>query len=185
MEIHGDATAADDNFDNEDDNNDDDEMGASKEVTIEPINAGDGQAACQELFDALSKLMNLNPMPEEDDENGFGSSGAGGGLAAMLGLMANAYGGDEEYDHEDDDDDDDDDGDDMICRIDPSQMMTAESLRNGDGDGAAGGGASASERQKMLERLDNVLVVPPEYEMEGQFDDADEEQLDSSDEKIL
>ena len=50
-------------------------------------------------------------------------------------------------------------------------------------------GATEEERQAMLDRLDQVLTVPPEYEIkdvveettEGQFDDADEE----DDEEIL
>ena len=139
----------------------------SKEVTIEP--SGDDEncdLSCQELFNALSKLISLNPM--DDDDEGSGS----GGLSAMLGMMAGAYGGEVDYDDGDDEEDDDN----MICRIDPSQMITAESIQQE--------GASSEERQKMLERLDNVLVVPPEFEVAGQFDDAEEE-LDSADDKIL
>ena len=45
-------------------------------------------------------------------------------------------------------------------------------------------GASAAARRKMLEKLDNVLVVPPEYDLDGQFDDAEEE-LDSTDKDLL
>jgi hypothetical protein len=162
VEVHGDMHVQ------STDGDDENVMACSKEITIEPIlEDGDSQVSCQELFDSLSKLMHLNPV-EDEDENGFGSGG-GGGLAAMLGMMANAYGEEEG----------DDDGDGMICRIDPSQMITAESLQNEER-----GGALSAERQKMLEKLDNVLFVPPEYAVAGQFDDADEE-LDSGDDRIL
>lgn len=148
-----------------DDNDDASVM--SRELIIEPLADDDtiAQDACQSLFKALSKLISLNPI-DDDEEDGFGSGG-GGSLAAMLGLMT----GGPMVDDEDDDD--------MICRIDPSQMITAANFDNLDANGP---GASAEERRKMLERLDNVLVVPPE--LEGQFDDADEE-LDSTDKDIL
>jgi len=144
----------------------DDDAPQSKEIIIEPKSEdGANQTSCQELFDSFSTLISLNPM-EDDEDDAFGSGG-GGGFSAMLGMMANAYGGDES------DDDDDDDDDEMICRIDPSQMITAQEGR-----------ASSEERKKMLERLDNVLVVPSEYELDGQFDDAEEE-LDSGDKEML
>jgi hypothetical protein len=45
--------------------------------------------------------------------------------------------------------------------------------------------AADMERQAMLRRLDDMLVVPPEYEIassnDGQFDDADEEDEDDAD----
>ena len=45
--------------------------------------------------------------------------------------------------------------------------------------------ATDMERQAMLRRLDDMLVVPPEYEIassnDGQFDDADEEDEDDAD----
>ena len=44
-------------------------------------------------------------------------------------------------------------------------------------DGEDGDGATQEERDAMLERLDNMLVVAPEYQIqEGQFDDAEEEE---------
>lgn len=147
-----------------DDNDDASVM--SRELIIEPLADDDNaQDACQSLFKALSKLISLNPI-DDDEQDGFGSGG-GGGLAAMLGLMT----GGPMVDDVDDDD--------MICRIDPSQMITAANIDSLDANGP---GASAEERRKMLERLDNVLFIPPE--LEGQFDDADEE-LDSTDKDIL
>lgn len=148
---------------------DDEEGPSSREVIIEPLcHDGENEASCQKIFESLSKLISLNPMDDNDDGNdgGFGSGG-GGGLAAMLGMMASAYGGDENEEN-----------DDMICRIDPSQMITAANID------AEEGSASAKERRKMLEKMDTLLVVPPEYDLDGQFDDA-EEDLDSTDEHIL
>jgi len=143
---------------------DNEEGPTSKEVIIEPSCAeGENQSSCQKIFDSLSKLISLNPM-EDDDDGDFGSGG-GGGFAAMLGMMADAYGGGDE-------------NDDMICRIDPAQKDTTAA--NTDADE---GGASAAARRKMLEKLDNVLVVPPEYDLDGQFDDAEE--LDSTDKDLL
>jgi|AntRauTorckE5430_2_1112549.scaffolds.fasta_scaffold00402_11 hypothetical protein len=145
---------------------DDEEGPSSKEVIIEPLcDDGEHQSSCQNIFESLSKLISLNPM-DDDDDGGFGSGG-GGGLASMLGMMASAYGGDEN-----------DETDDLICRIDPSQMITASNI---DGDEV---GASAEERRKMLEKMDSMLVVPPEYDLDGQFDDA-EDDLDSTDKNIL
>ena len=145
---------------------DDEEGPTSKEVIIEPLCAdGENQSSCQQIFDSLSKLISLNPM-EDDDDGEFGSGG-GSGLSAMLGMMADAYGGGDE-----------DDDDDMICRIDTDQMATTNDT-NEDEEGA-----SAAARRKMLEKLDNVLVVPPEYDLDGQFDDAEEE-LDSTDKDLL
>ncbi len=108
---------------------------------------------CKLLFDSLSKLINLNPVDAGDDGGDFG------GLGAMLGMIANSSC-----------DDDNDDDDEMICRIDPSQMVTAWDEKSQEGQGA-----SSDERNRMLERLDNMLVVPPEYEVDGQFDDAEED----------
>jgi hypothetical protein len=67
-----------------------------------------------------------------------------------------------------DDDDDDDEG----------GMMVAPPVDEG---------ATEEERQAMLQRLDNLLEVPPQYEVqepqEGQFDDAEEG--DDEDDAIL
>ena len=66
---------------------------------------------------------------------------------------------------------------DEYANFDPEDMIWASDIRGEDNDD----GATEEERQAMLERLDQVLIVPPEYEIaepgnnEGQFDDADEE----------
>jgi hypothetical protein len=58
-----------------------------------------------------------------------------------------------------------DDDDEMVCALNNNQ--------NGDQE------ASAEQRQAMLEHLDDILVVPPEFEQPtGQFDDAEEEEED-------
>ena len=126
---------------------------------------------CQTLFESFSKLINLNPVhDDEDDGNAFG------GLGAMLGMLGNV-----------DDDGDGDENDEMICRIDPSQTGTNWDENK---EGGEGGGASNTERNAMLQRLDNMLVVPPECEIDGQFDDAEEEGgkdhfMDEEDKNIL
>ena len=103
------------------------------------------------LFESFTKLVNLNPILDDEDD-----CGAAGGLEAMLGMMGNSL-----YDDEDDDDD-------MICRIDSRDIVCGdETIQRQDGN--------PSERAQMLERLDRLLVVPPQYEIDdGQFDDADE-----------
>jgi hypothetical protein len=85
----------------------------------------------------------------------------------------------EDTNHLDNDDDDDKDPfapEDMIWASDVRQQQQGD-------DGAA----TAQDRQAMLERLDQVLVIPPEYEIgngqpdaDGQFDDADEEDEDDA-----
>lgn len=103
------------------------------------------------LFEALTKLINLNPILDDEDDGG-----AAGGLAAMLGMMGNSL-----YD-------DGDDNDDMIYRIDPGEFICENEIIQKQDE-------NPSERAQMLERLDRLLVVPPEYEIDdGQFDDADE-----------
>lgn len=116
--------------------------------------------ACQRLFDALTKLASLNPVDDSDC--------GGGGLFDMFSLMADMgegmmgiYG--------------DSDNDEMVVRLGGSSNNIVEDDESG--------GAPEDERQRMLDRLDNMLVVPPEYEIrsdddEGQFDDADEDDND-------
>mmetsp|Transcript_10965 Transcript_10965/g.13863 ORF Transcript_10965/g.13863 Transcript_10965/m.13863 type:complete len:93 (+) Transcript_10965:28-306(+) len=87
----------------------------------------------------------------------------------MLGMIANSSYAD----------DNDNDNDEMICRIDPSQMVTAWDEKSQEGQVA-----SSDERNRMLERLDNMLVVPSEYEVDGQFDDAEEEYDNNGDEEM-
>jgi hypothetical protein len=113
---------------------------------------------CQKLFNALTKLASLNPVDDSD---------CGGGLFNMLSLMAGMeegnFGGNEESDD-----------DEMVIRFGGSG---SNNLVEDDGESA---GAPENERQAMLDRLDNVLVVPPEYEIpsedEGQFDDAEDDE---------
>jgi len=87
----------------------------------------------------------------------------------MLGLMTSTYGNNS-------DDGDDDVG--MMARIDPSHMNGREE-------------ASVEQRDAMLARLDDMLIVPPHleqngHEYSGQFDDAEEEEeLDENDRTIL
>jgi hypothetical protein len=98
------------------------------EFTVTPTQ---DSSSCQELFDAISRLVSMHPIPleEEDDDNeGF------------------------------------------------DEAIFAPPVENG---------TSEEEREAMLERLDAMLVVPPEYEREGddtvevgQFDDADEDEDD-------
>lgn len=100
---------------------------ATIEFTVLPTH---DSSSCQGLFDALSRLVSLHPIPleEEDDDEGF------------------------------------------------DEAIFAPPVDNG---------ISEEEREAMLERLDAMLVVPPEYEREGedrvevgQFDDADEDEDD-------
>ena len=107
------------------------EDSTSIEFTITP----NKQDECQVLFDALSKLVSMHPIPLDDDEDN--------------GLM-----------------------DDAIFAP------------------PADAGASEEEREAILERLDNMLVVPPEYEVTeeaqhvvGQFEDAEDD--DDEDEAML
>ena len=100
---------------------------ATIEFTVTPTQ---DSSSCPELFDALSRLASMHPIPLEDD--------------------------------------DDDEGFDEAIFAPPVDV-----------------GASEEEREAMLERLDAMLVVPPEYEREGdervevgQFDDADEDEDD-------
>jgi hypothetical protein len=114
---------------------------------------------CQRLFDALTKLANLNPADESDD-------GCAGGLLNMLSLMTGMG------EHRLDGYVDGNDNDDMVIRLGGSNNNFVE-----DDDSE---GVPENERQIMLERLDNLLVVPPQYEIpseedDGQFDDADED----------
>mmetsp|Transcript_15811 Transcript_15811/g.29836 ORF Transcript_15811/g.29836 Transcript_15811/m.29836 type:complete len:338 (+) Transcript_15811:148-1161(+) len=147
----------------------------SAEVVIKPIQdgveQGTDESLCQDLFNALTKLINLNPILDEDeDEGGMGfSSGSSGGLAAMFGLLAEDQGSIHQYDDEDADADDDDD---LVYRIDSNQIskmdtttMTIEESEN---------------RARMLSHLDSLLVVPPQFEItEGQFEDAIEDHRNS------
>jgi hypothetical protein len=117
------------------------------------------------IFESLTKLINFNPVEDAD-----GNDGAAGGLASMLAMMGNS--------------DDDNDDVDMICRIDPNEVIAADDVQKKEE------ALKSNERTRMLDHLDNLLVVPPEYEIpEDQFDDADDEdiisgQFDDADEDI-
>ena len=112
--------------------------------------------ACQRLFEALTKLASLVSIEDDD--------GYGGGLFNMLSLMAGMGGGLEGVVHDDDD---------MVIRLGGSNNNLVEDDNSE--------GAPLDERQAMLNRLDNLLVVPPELEIlsedEGQFDDAADDEL--------
>ena len=112
---------------------------------------------CQRLFSALTRLASLNPMDESNDYGG------GGGLFNMLSMMA---GMENEVD-------DESGNDDMVIRLGGSNNKVVEDDESE--------GAPENERQALLNRLDNMLVVPPEYEIlsedEGQFDDAEDDIL--------
>jgi hypothetical protein len=115
------------------------------------------------LFQALSKLIALNPV--DDDDQNFG----GGSFGDMLGLMAQAYG----------QVDDNDQDDEMICRINPKDISTYTIVDEEESN------VHGNRRRAILEHLDNVLVVPEEYEVvDGQFDDACSEQHDEEDRQL-
>jgi len=142
----------------EENDNEEDDSYVTKELIIEPVtgnNEQDSSDLCESLFKALSKLIALNPVDDGDEDQTFG----GGSIGDMLGLMAQAYGQGSEYGPDDE----------MICRIDPKDITTYTI----DGENCA----SDDRRRVILEHLDNVLVVPEEYEVvDGQFDDANSEQ---------
>eukprot|EP00804_Cyclotella_cryptica_P007634 CCRYP_015222-RA/>CCRYP_015222-RA protein AED:0.39 eAED:0.39 QI:0/-1/0/1/-1/1/1/0/262 len=134
-----------------------------KPVFCEHIFDKDQQSeACQLLFNALTKLASLNPADESDD----GYNG-GGGLFNMFSLMAGMgqYSNGGVIDGFDAAENDD-----LVFRLGGSNNF----VENDD----ASEGAPEEERQAMLRRLDDVLIVPPEYEIptseDGQFDDAED-----------
>ena len=177
------------NFNSDDDNegvgddNGSSEQASAIEVYFKPASI-DGEDAengsqsdnCQTIFDALTKLVSLNPEGEADD----GIYGGGGGLLSMLSLMAGIGNENSGFDvGEAVADDDDDDDDDMVVRLGGSNNI----ISNDD----ESVGATNEARQAMLRRLDDMLVVPPEYEIAsstgGQFDDAEDDEDD--DDEIL
>lgn len=106
--------------------------------------------SCQSVFDGLCKLVAQHPLQLDDDEGGAGAGFGAGGAG---------------FDMED--------------------MIWAPSNRFGavipdDDEDDEEGGASEVERAAMLNRLDSILVVSPDLEIqEGQFDDADEDEEES------
>ena len=175
----------------EDDNNHADDSGSEEqlfELTLQPVLASSAttgtaafrddsiQQTCQQLFDAISRMVELNPIDPNTDETGeedgvFGGGGSwitsehadldGATIMAMMGAGL-----------ESGDDASDDDDDDLICCPKVNTSTKPEEV-------------TEDERNAMLERLDNLLIVPPELEIhegdvsdderKGQFDDADED----------
>jgi hypothetical protein len=140
------------------------------ELTLKPTGTTvpeEIQHVCQQLFDEISKMIALNPIDPNTDETDDGGAGAFGDCSggwitseddmdpASMMTMMGFHGIE-------------DSSEDLICAT-----LTDDVPATGD------------ERNTMLERLDNLLIVPPEYEIHssnnddndnaGQFDDADED----------
>lgn len=157
---------------------------SASEVVIQPVLDGadqdKGQSLCQTLFNALTKLINLNPILDDDGEEDGGIMGllaGSGGLATMYG--AGLVAGGDEGSTQEYDDYDDDVYDDIVYRVDSKQISVAQDMHTIMTE------EESEHRARMLRHLDSLLVVPPEYEniMEGQFEDANEDE--TSDEDIL
>jgi Regulator of volume decrease after cellular swelling len=156
------------------------------------------QQCCQQIFDAIAKLVSLHPIdPNHTGDNsrngGDAANGSGGGgLSAVMMLMMGDGGGiGDNVDHDyfsygEQDLLDDDDNDEMVWA--PAATTTLTTRGDDDDDDAD------DQRQAMLDRLDNLLVVPPELQLDeddhenetaveeivpGQFDDPDEEEGDN------
>ena len=121
---------------------------------------------CRNMFEALSHMARLNPYTLGD-----GGKGEGDGYLGGANFAAND--GDENY-H----------GQQMVA-------MLGDGVGSGFGFDEKGGGGipSEEERMAMLQRLDGMLVVPKEYEVdavnvEGKFDDAESDE-DGDDDNIL
>ncbi|GKY97087.1 hypothetical protein MPSEU_000667200 [Mayamaea pseudoterrestris] len=127
--------------------NDANDDAAPLEVTIVPIDSNSSSSessdACQEIFDALCKLVSMHPIdPNENDE--------GNAFEMMLGAFNQGN------------------NDDNMMFY--SAEATTDMME---------GDATLDERERMLQRLDDLLVVPPELERNsdddgGQFSDADD-----------
>ena len=118
-------------IENEESNNGDN---ATMELSISPEDPATAEDSCQRIFDALSRMVALHPLEneEEDDDTMY-------------------------Y------------GDDMIVAVDEdaSESRTLSPPVS-----------TEEERNAMLERLDAMLEVPPECDMdnhEGKFDDASDD----------
>ena len=145
------------------------------EIFFTPVETPENK--CQLLFKAMTRLATLNPVEDEDEDdywsgNANTDNNSGNGVAAMGGTMA----GKETIDNEDD----------VVYRVDNSNKTNySETVEN-------------DRRQQMLNRLDNLLEVPSDSELEnnsgtskkrpltidrsvdGQFDDADEDHEEST-----
>lgn len=125
------------------------------ELNLQPIQ--EPNETCPQIFQAVAELISLHPIDPNDDDDYDG----------------NPYYGDHAFDDADEDnnwcaqdDENGDDNDDLVfCApmVDPPNTTTDDEV-------------TELERNAMLERLDNLLIVPPEFEQddEGQYDDADE-----------
>lgn len=139
-------------------NNGDDDGGCDiTEVTLVPSAGNSNSDDCQKLFDALCKLISLHPIEGDDDDDG--DDGMFGG-----GMIGGGFGDDTFADYGEPIDG-------LVWAPPPSTE-----------DGPI---ATDQEREAMLERLDNLLVVPPGLEAkdgdggnnnveDGQFEDATE-----------
>lgn len=147
------------------------------EIYFTPVDTPEDK--CQLLFKAMTKLATLNPVEDEDDDdywrgNANTDNNSGNGLASMIGTMAGKGTIDNDNIYHDDDGD-------VIYRVDSSNITDhCETVEN-------------DRRQQMLNRLDNLLEVPSDSDVEtnsgasrkrplkvdrsvdGQFDDAEED----------
>lgn len=154
-----------------------DDIDHSLELVLSPLTADDKPKTCQSIFDALSKLVSLHPInPNLDDVDGQDENSGNGpatfgcmdmGMGGFSGPVMTRGGGDND-----------------------EMMICSSSLGGGEPVPTEGNGeATPEERQAMLDRLDDLLVVPPELEQHedaddednGQFDDADEDDDDGDD----
>ena len=146
------------------------------ELTIVPVASSttailtQNEENCNALFQALSELISLHPIDPNQDSDDL----VGGMMSMMTTMMGGGLGASGSLDDDDDGNGEDDD-----------LVYAAPSPNNGV--------ATEEERQVMLDRLDNLLIVPPELEqqeengnqhVDGQFDDA-EDADDSDDDDIL
>jgi hypothetical protein len=152
-----------DGGDDRDDGNNTDHDGPL-ELTITPTERKD--INCQILFDHICRLVSQWPVDVDDDGDNFGvgrncqfsgselgeeNVGNGGWMTAD-GIVEDLEGDDDGRDH-------------LIWAHSPN----ADDVEKENDDG----GATEEERAAMLDRLDNLLVVPRDMEIEGQFDDAE------------
>jgi len=183
------------------DEDEDDENGNDSslfELTVQPTasqqqqgdddNAENGgptdvERISRQLFEAIGKMISLNPIdPNDQDElpenDGGALFGGGGSWITGEGFSGNDV---------------------MESDMTPAQLREWETHNDDDDDGddelmfaaaASDAPPTEEERDAMLERLDNLLIVPPEFEVHdddnddastGQFDDADEEDDDDAD----
>jgi hypothetical protein len=121
------------------------------ELNLQPIH--EPNQTSHQIFQAVAELISLHPIDPNDDDD-YGDE--------------NHYYSDHAFDDEENDDiwcaQKDDDDDLVFC----APMVNPNTTTNDE--------ATEDERNAMLERLDNLLIVPPELEQdnEGQYDDAEE-----------